>query len=100
MAITLLSLLEGNKASNGTKALLEQIRSHQADMPEEVRDDLTFGALVVVFDMGVQRAKRLAALEKCMMFYGGVLILVFLTIVALHGDVPWLTQLAGNIFSP
>ncbi len=94
----LLKLLEGNSASNGTRALLTEIRAHQKDMPAEVRDDVTFGALVVLYDMGKARAKRLRALERWSMLYGGILVLVWLTIVSLHAEVPWLTGLFERLF--
>ncbi len=95
--VKLFSLKE--EANNGTRALLEEIRKHQPDMPAEVRDDVTFGALVVIYDMGVQRGKRLKIQERWSLVYGGLLILVGLTIASLHANVPWLSGLLDALFS-
>ena len=98
MSPSLFSLLNDKNTQNGTRALLTEIRAHQPDMPAEVRDDVTFGALVVIYDMGVARGKKLKMLEKWSILYGGLIILVALTIVSLHTDVPWLTGLLEHLF--
>jgi hypothetical protein len=94
----LFASLDNGEAKNGTRRLLEEIRSHQKDMPQDCRDDLTFGALVVLYDMGKVRAKRLVRLERWSLVYGGLLFLVGFVIVALHSDVPWLTTFFNRIF--
>jgi hypothetical protein len=94
----LFDLLDTNDADNGTRALLEEIRKHQQDMPPEVKDDIIFGALVVIYDMGKARAKRLQRLENWSMLYGAFLVGVVMTIVALHAEVPWLSGLLERLF--
>ena len=97
--MSIFSLLVNKNTTNGTRALLQEIRKHQADMPAEVRDDVTFGALVVLYDMGIERGKRLGVLERWSLVYGGLLVLVGLTITALHSNVPWLSGLLDALFN-
>jgi thiosulfate reductase cytochrome b subunit len=94
----LFNLLSLEDAHNGTRALLEEIRKHQPDMPPEMQNDSTFGALVVLYDLGKARAKRLQRLEKWSMVYGGLLLVTGLAITALHSEVPWLTGLLERLF--
>lgn len=94
----LLDLLGSNEVHNGTRALLEEIRKHQPDMPPEMQNDSTFGALVVLYDLGKARAKRLQRLEKWSMVYGGLLLVVVAAMAALHTEVPWLTGLLERLF--
>lgn len=96
--MSIFSLLEKD-AGNGTRALLQEIRKHQVDMPVEVQNDMTFGALVVLYDMGVNRGKRLKILERWSITYGGMLIFITLTIIALHADVPWLSGLLDTLLA-
>jgi hypothetical protein len=67
-------------------------------MPDHMKDDMTFGALMVLYDMGCRRGDRLRRLERWSVFLGGLLGLTMLLIVALHGNVVWLTRLASDIF--
>ncbi len=97
--MSIFSLLQNKDAGNGTRALLQEIREHQAHMPVEVRNDMTFGALVVLYDMGIDRGKRLKVLERWSLVYGGLLVLVGLTITALHANVPWLNGLLDTLFN-
>ncbi len=94
----LLDLLSYGEADNGTRALLEEIRKHQKDMPPEVQNDTTFGALVVLYDLGKARAKRLRGLEKWSMVYGCLLLVLGLVMASLHTEVPWLTGLLERLF--
>ena len=98
MGNKILDLLTDEDATNGTRALLKEIRKHQKDMPAEVVDDMTFGALVVLYDMGTARGRRLRLLERWSLLYGGLLMLIVLGIVSLHSDVPWLTAFFERIF--
>lgn len=93
----LFTLLENKETANGTRALLTEIRTHQADMPIEVRDDITFGALVVLYDMGITRSRRLQALEQWSRIFAGFLVLSFLLIISLHAEIPWLSEILENI---
>ena len=94
----LFKLLDSKDTHNGTRALLEEIRIHQKDMPAEVVDDVTFGALVVLYDMGQTRGKRLKNLEKCSVVYSLMLFGIGVIMFALHADVPRLSGLLEQIF--
>lgn len=81
------------KSSNGVSLLLNEIRRIQPDLPPECRDDSTFGALVVLHELSKERDNKLRKLQ-----YGSVLtwlgmFLLALTILALHGNVAWLSEL-------
>ena len=97
MGNKVLDLLDAGEADNGTRALLTEIRKHQKDMPLEVRDDMTFGALVVLYDLGKARAKRLHRVEKWLLFYGPILMFLFGLDIALHSEVPWLLAILDRI---
>jgi hypothetical protein len=86
------------KAENGTEMLLHEIRSHQSEMPPDIRDDLIFGALVVLYKLSKTRDRRLNRLTTSHIVQGGAILLIFVTIVALHADVPWLENLVRVIF--
>lgn len=96
--LSLKELLKNGDAMNGTKMLLLEIRKHQKDMPAEVRDDLTFGALLVLFEQGTERGKKLTLLNRLMSAYAWALGLLALAVVALHSNVPWLTALLERVF--
>ena len=96
--LDLKSLLKDEDIMNGTKMLLLEIRKHQKDMPAEVRDDLTFGALLVLFEQGTERGKKLTLLNRLMSAYAWALGLLALAVVALHSNVPWLTALLERVF--
>ena len=91
-------MLEDKDTANGTRALLTEIRKHQKDMPAEVVDDMTFGALVVLYDMGQSRGRKLKGLGRWAWAQAAALLAVVTAIVALHADVPWLTGLLERIF--
>ena len=96
--LDLRNLLKDEDTMNGTKMLLLEIRKHQKDMPAEVRDDLTFGALLVLFEQGTERGKKLTLLNRLMSAYAWAFGLLALTVVALHSNVPWLTALLERVF--
>ena len=98
MPSRLAEIVSGGEASNGVKALINEIRTHQKDMPPECVDDLTFGALVVLYDMGKSREKRIARLEALTITGAALLALGFLVDLAFHGNVVWLQNLFGFIF--
>ena len=95
---SLADLLQNEDTVNGTKMLLLEIRKHQKDMPEEVRDDMTFGALLVLFEQGKTRGKKLTRLNRIMSVYAWALGALGMAMVALHGNVPWLTAMLERIF--
>lgn len=95
---SLKALLENGTTANGTRMLLTEIRKHQKDMPEDIRDDMTFGALLVLYEMGKVRGCKLAKIEKLMILYAGLFVAVAVTMLALHGDIPWLTEMFSRIF--
>jgi hypothetical protein len=98
MASRLADILDNHESRNGTRALLTEIRKHQKDMPLECRDDMNFGALVVLYDLGVHRGKRISRNTVLGVLNGLAAFLLFLIMISLHGDVPWLSNLAAAIF--
>ena len=90
--------LSAERTANGARQLLEEIRKHQKDMPLEAQNDMTFGALVVLYEMGQARGMKLTGINKLLAIYAGLFVILFLSIWALHGDVPWLTTLFGHLF--
>jgi hypothetical protein len=98
MANRLADILDNGESRNGTRALLTEIRKHQKDMPPECRDDMTFGALVVLHDLGVGRGKQISRNTILGVLNGLAAFLLFLIMISLHGDVPWLSNLAVTIF--
>ena len=95
---SLAKMLQDEDTINGTKMLLLEIRRHQKDMPEEVRDDMTFGALLVLFEQGKTRGKKLTRLNRLMSFYVWALGALAVAMIALHSNVPWLTAMLERIF--
>lgn len=93
MAPRLNDILASKEASNGTRALLEEIRTHQKDMPQECKDDMTFGALVVLYDLGKTRSQQIESLQLLNVLIFVILLGLGATIVALHGNIPWLQNL-------
>ena len=87
-----------SSASNGVGLLLNEIRKHQPDMPPEVRDDMTFGAVVVLYEISLARAGRIKMLERWMFALSGGLAGITLTVFALHSDAPWLVGLLKAVF--
>lgn len=96
--LNLKNLLKDGNSMNGTKMLLLEIRKHQKDMPAEVRDDLTFGALLVLFEQGTERGKKLTLLNRLMSAYAWALGVLAIAMIALHSNVPWLTALLERVF--
>lgn len=94
----LAELLKDKDTVNGTEMLLLEIRKHQKDMPEQVRDDLTFGALLVLFEQGKNRGTKLTKLNRIMSLYAWALGVMAVAMIALHSDIPWLTALLERIF--
>ena len=98
MPSRLAEIISGGEASNGVKALINEIRTHQKDMPPECVDDLTFGALVVLYDMGKTRENRIRRLELLSIGLSALVAVGFLVDLAFHGEVIWLRNLFQLVF--
>jgi hypothetical protein len=103
MQSRLSEILSNGEANNGVRALLEEVRKRLPDMPPEYRDDMVFGVLVVIYDecmsRGRKRNKRITRLEVGNILTGMALMVIVLTILAIHGDIPWLSALLTFISS-
>lgn len=86
-----------DKSKNGVSLLLEAVDKVRPDMPPECQDDITFGALVVIHQLGIQRGKRTARVEVASIVLAGLMVLTWLAMIALHGSVPWLSALFQNV---
>lgn len=91
-------LLENKDTANGVRMLLNEIRAHQKDMPPECRDDLTFGALVAIYELSKTREKRIDIMRKAMIAMFVIDMVTVLALISLHLDEPWLTGLLQAIF--
>jgi hypothetical protein len=85
-------------ASNGVRDMLMLIDKNREHMPDAMRDDMTFGAMFVVYDQGKSREKKIRRLERIAITLAGMTLVGFVIDLGLaNGDNGWIADLIAAV---